>query len=388
MNSSVVLRLLFTSPILLIGGCLCTSTTFRVFDKNSSKHPFAEKLHLLPNSSHELVSELREYQKNNCTEVLQSTNFSNRSTSDTNGFVKTIVKAYNRHNNIIIRPDDVWAAIMTQFSFYVNKNAEEFREKFVNFEGKKELTVSSRGSLRNASYDFLVDLMAKKIDENLVDPKVKAWVLPKFSTTTKNDVVSIGVVFMATFKKYFNSNFGFSSAIPYVTLEGTVEDWKDIQGRLEKLKEYKLERWYDLLFPVLGEFVKAKEDQVDLEFWKRIVHYAARSGSIQVSGWITVFSVFDRDGNWIESKPVHRRTYFFNETVKQEYLACQQTYSKWPRIYMSDISSGIVEVDVKIDDHGVKHEAVLLAGHLATEIKEDDVNIQPVLSWAIALKSE
>ncbi|CAL8083766.1 unnamed protein product [Orchesella dallaii] len=278
---------------------------------------------------------------------------------------------------------------MTQFSFYVNKNAEEFRGKFVNFEGKKELTVSSPGSLRNAPYDFLVDLMTEKIDENLVDPKVKAWVLPKFSTTTKNDVVSIGAIFMATFKKYFSYSFALTSAIPYVTLEGTVEDWKDVQGRLEKLKEYKLERWYDLLFPVLGEFVKAKEGQVDLEFWKRIVHYAGGSGSTQVSGWITVFAVFDKDGNWIESKPIDTSLmFFFNETQKQERLTWLETFSKWPRIDMPDIPSGIVEVDVKIDDNGVKNNAVLFAGHMATEIKEDGVTVQPVLSWAIALKSE
>jgi len=59
---------------------------------------------------------------------------------------------------------------------------------------------------------------------------------------------------------------------------------------------------------------------------------------------------------------------------------------KWPRVKMENISSGIVEVDLKIDDNGSEYDAVLLAGHMASEIKEDDVTRRPVLGWALSLK--
>ncbi|ODM89299.1 hypothetical protein Ocin01_17383, partial [Orchesella cincta] len=115
----------------------------------------------------------------------------------------------------------------------------------------------------------------------------------------------------------------------------------------------------------LGEFVKAKEGQVDEEFWKRIVHYKGGSGSTQVSGWITVFAVFDKDGNWQESRPVDRLfDYFLNETEKHRHQAWMDTFSQWPRIDMPNIPSGIVEVDVKIDDNGSEQKAVLFAGIL------------------------
>jgi hypothetical protein len=32
-----------------------------------------------------------------------------------NGFVKSLINAYNHHHKLILRPDDVWIAIMTQF---------------------------------------------------------------------------------------------------------------------------------------------------------------------------------------------------------------------------------------------------------------------------------
>jgi len=163
----------------------------------------------------------------------------------------------------------------------------------------KELQVTVAGTLRSAPYDVVVKLITNEIDKNLVDSQVKQWILPSFSTTTENDVVSMGVVFMATFKKYFRCVSGLTCGIPYITLEGTLEDWKDILGRLEKLKEYELITWYGMLQPVIQRFVDAKEGNVDEWFWQRIVHYAGGSGEPEISGWISSFLVFDKEGNWI-----------------------------------------------------------------------------------------
>lgn len=52
-----------------------------------------------------------------------------------------ILDAYNRHHDLILRPEDFWQAILTQFSFYVNANAEYLRDRIVDFEGEKTLTV-------------------------------------------------------------------------------------------------------------------------------------------------------------------------------------------------------------------------------------------------------
>jgi hypothetical protein len=44
-----------------------------------------------------------------------------------NGFVNAVIRAYGHHHALVIRPDDVWLSILTQFSFYVNANAELLR---------------------------------------------------------------------------------------------------------------------------------------------------------------------------------------------------------------------------------------------------------------------
>jgi len=350
-----------------------TSTTFRVSDKTPEKHRY---LNRNSQTHQEQIQRLPHYRGNKCKEILQTSNFPQSTLFSDNGFVQTVVDCYNCHYNLVIRPDDVWAAIMTQFSFYINKHAEEFRGKFVDFEGKRELTVSVVGTLRAAPYETLVKLMSKEIDRNLIDPEVKKWILPNFSTTTDNDLVTVGVVFMASMKKYFDYKFCLCCGIPSITLEGTVDDWKEVHRRLEKLKEYKLEKWHSMLEPILKEFVDAKEGKANVDFWQKICHHeSGGSGPMYVSGWITAFCVFNKEGNWQETNLSRN----FSEDMDESEV-------NWLRLDSNDIPTGIVEVDVKIDDNGTEYDSIMFAGHMGAEIKKDGCTVQPVLGWSIALK--
>ena len=57
------------------------------------------------------------------------------------GFIGAVLQAYNKHYELILKPDDVWMAILVQLSFYVNKYAEDLRHKFVSHDGQKTLTI-------------------------------------------------------------------------------------------------------------------------------------------------------------------------------------------------------------------------------------------------------
>ena len=58
-----------------------------------------------------------------------------------NGFVDSVVLAYNRHHHLVIRPEDIWFSILSQLNLYINANSEELRHMFVAHEGKKELVL-------------------------------------------------------------------------------------------------------------------------------------------------------------------------------------------------------------------------------------------------------
>ena len=46
---------------------------------------------------------------------------------------------------------------------------------------------------------------------------------------------------MGALKNYFEYKVYFLCGIPYITLEGTIDDWKKIRQKIEKLKDYGLE---------------------------------------------------------------------------------------------------------------------------------------------------
>ncbi|KAF8883158.1 hypothetical protein CPB84DRAFT_1965226 [Gymnopilus junonius] len=226
----------------------------------------------------------------------------------TNGFVHTVLEAYNNHRALVIRPDDVWLAILIQFNMFVNGNAEVLRSQFVLHEGKKELTVTYVGDVRKVDYGELAHKMTTEIEKNVTDPVLRDWILPDFSTTETNDTIVCSIVMMATMKEYFSYKFMLLCGIPKVTLQGEKEDWEKILSRLEKLKEYGLQTiaWYHLLHPVTSRFVRAfdaPDAQENLDFWQQVCHYeGGGSGPTWLSGWITAFCVFDLKGAWMGNK--------------------------------------------------------------------------------------
>jgi hypothetical protein len=92
------------------------------------------------------------------------------------GFVHGIIHAFQQDLHLVLRPDDVCLAVITQFAFYVTGHAEELRSKFVAHEGTKNLVleVGETPCAGSSSFkNFLVDAMSRKltclIEEQLVD---------------------------------------------------------------------------------------------------------------------------------------------------------------------------------------------------------------------------
>ncbi|KAF7291754.1 CBM1 domain-containing protein [Mycena chlorophos] len=239
-----------------------------------------------------------------------------RAISLPSGLMSVVLEAYNNHHALALRPDDVWIAIMAQFSCFVSApdNAERLRAAFVSHSGTRDLVVRTDHLPLVASDDSdgtrLVDLAALSselvtlVEKNVVDPDLRAWAIPDFSTTTATDQTIGAILLLSTLKSYFNYGGRSSCGIPRVTLLGEKEDWEDLLTRIEKLKEYGIETiaWYHLLRPVLARFVQAFDNpgsKANVDFWERVVHHHKSSGVSFYSGWINAFCVFDAQGRWI-----------------------------------------------------------------------------------------
>lgn len=213
-----------------------------------------------------------------------------------NGFVNAAIQAYNRHLHLSIRPEDVWISILTQFSLYVNADAEELRSKFVAHKGKKTLVIKDFGSIHTSDFGIFASCMTKELEKNVLDEDLRQWIMPSFTTTTNTDQVVAAVVMMGTLIKYFSYKWVLACGLPSVTLFGERSDWEDILMRLEKLLVFGegARQWYDLLKPVIRRFVKTfdePETEETKEFWQKIAHHhGGGSGPRYYSGFVVLLS--------------------------------------------------------------------------------------------------
>jgi hypothetical protein len=310
-----------------------------------------------------------------------------------NGLVHSAIDAYNNHYHLTIRPDDVWISIITQLSFYINAHAEELSEKFVKHKGKKELKVMLPPStIDNIDFTFMSLKMTELLDENLVDKELKNWILPAFSTTTLVDTTVSAIVMMASMKSYFGYCCETFCGIPSVTLDGTKQDWLEVQNRLNKLDEFgeQTRLWATMLKPVLAKFIAAFDGETDDAFWGHIASpFHMGSGSPTLGGWITAFCAFDTKGKFTGPAPANFIPEGWNfDYSKQKYTLDDIVY---PVISQSDIPVGSVEVDLKVIEYGVKeYETIMIAGNMGMKVNVGEGTngdgVQNVPMWCVCLK--
>jgi hypothetical protein len=95
-----------------------------------------------------------------------------------------VIAAYNQYHALVIHPDDIWLAIRCQFNFFVNANAELLRVSFVAHEGQRELVIEEEGTRHNVDFADMSRQMAGLLEKNVVDPTLREWGIPGFTTAS------------------------------------------------------------------------------------------------------------------------------------------------------------------------------------------------------------
>ncbi|CAG7560625.1 unnamed protein product [Fusarium equiseti] len=277
-------------------------------------------------------------------------------TPSENGFVWSACHAYSQHHHLTIRPEDVWFAILTQISFFINANAEDLRSFFVEHDGQKELEVQMAGTLETVDFGDFAQIMTGLITKNVKDPELGDWVMPSFSTTTNTDRVVASVLFMGAMQKYFTYLCTICCGIPSVTLLGEVSDWQTILDKLPMLERLGDEptQFVEMLRPILNNLIRSFEEPEDAEvarFWNTIAtHHHLGSGTDYYTGWITAFC-------------------FWNTQGKAKRRATGNTISgvNYPTVPVDKIPVGFARVPVKINNYGTIISSNMVAGSLGIQ---------------------
>lgn len=272
-----------------------------------------------------------------------------------NGFVWAAHDAYSQHHHLVIRPEDVWFAILTQLSFYINGHAEELRSFFVAHEGQQHLELE----VDVLDFGLIADKMTHLIAKNVVDPGLRDWVMPSFSTTSDSDKVVGAILFMGAMQKYFSYGVCVTCGIPSVTLLGEVDDWKDILARIDKIELLGEEpvQFAKMLRPIAEHMVLSFETPESfevIEFWNTIIHRVSlSSGTDYLTGWLTAFCFWDEDGK--------------AKTFGREMFG-GITY---PTVEVDKVPAGTASVPITVTD-GRTYEATMVAGSVGIAATSSD----------------
>ncbi|KAK6348112.1 hypothetical protein TWF718_005927 [Orbilia javanica] len=305
-----------------------------------------------------------------CKEVFQSTFNqelidSRKIHPSSSSFVYAAMNAYNHHHHLVIRPDDVWITILTQFSLYVNKHAEELRSKFVAHEGKKKLEVHTVGTRYTVDFGALAVQMGGLIEQNVVDPDLRTWLIPNFTTTEENDKIVSSVLMMATLQSYFAYGFRLACGLPGVTMLGEKADWEALLQKIDKFETFGEEPTFfaKLLRPILKRFVLCFEDPESSElknFWQTVVsRHGGGSGPRYIGGWITAFCLWSSKGEL--QYHTNRKTW------GQKVETLSMDGEVYGLLEDNDVTGGYAHVPVELNDNGEKIDTVMIAGMVAIE---------------------
>ncbi|KAF4896485.1 hypotheticall protein [Colletotrichum fructicola] len=266
-----------------------------------------------------------------------------------NGFVYSVLRAWQQHLHLELRPDDVWLAVLFQFSFFSNGpgRAEALRHHFVAHEGQRTLVVEVGPGQTVNSFDTtaITEHFVFLLRKHLVDPNLADWLLPIFSTTLPRDCSTAAAVFLGTMKQYFNYNVSITCDFPSITLLGEASDWVERVARLADFNTDILDRDGSSIsqrsrcLVIVVEWCIASFDRPDdddvLNFWTHACHSGGAGmsgGVVHLSGWLTAFCWWRADGT-------RQRTYSDDELVR-EYSWQERD---WERLHLSGIGFPVID---------------------------------------------
>ena len=286
--------------------------------------------------------------------------------------------AFLHHFPIVLNPNIFWLLILQGFSKHmeIKNNSERNRYKFVNFKGKKNITIETGINLFRASdeqwcliIDKLLDETSKKL--NKMDKNILDLFNKKFSTSTKEAEISNSITFLSCFKKYFVFTMNGTCGIPKIKIEGTVEDWELLNKKILEIGnlDEEIVFWTNELKEVIKKIIETLQTKnPDVNFYKNIVQNIDQSTKCKhdiINGWIIKLIPYDKNGKKVD----------FNSP-------------DFKGLNIDDIPSEIVSLPFKLNNINKKgqikeYNAEIYTGIFGVKQDEETYEIKPIIGYAI-----
>ncbi|KAK3597433.1 hypothetical protein CHS0354_040174 [Potamilus streckersoni] len=291
------------------------------------------------------------------------------------GLVATVVEAYNKHIALELSPDDLWCLIIQGVATHLSDEeaAEKHRKTFVNHSGKKKLMVDGgkynikpkgicEPNHNQKGWVGFVEEIAELINHN-TKCDIADMMTKSFSTTGPMESQVFRCCLMEAMQNYFEYVCYLACGIPEICLLGTLDDYKNIKERVDRLSELlpDLDWWFIKVHKIIDNFVSSIEGKPDIDWWNRIVTKkpVGSGGQTTLSGWLGDMFPYSTD--------------FEGKLVRNDK---SPNYDK--------IGPGLTFTPVTLDDQlytGKEYKLRLAAGFLGAGENKETQRLRPVQGW-------
>jgi hypothetical protein len=192
------------------------------------------------------------------------------------------------------------------------------------------------------------------------------------------------VVLLDAMQRYFKYSGSSACGIPTIALEGTPEDWKGLAERAQGFRELGLERWFDALSPMLDQFARASQGDVDTTFWRSLYKYDSWSGGSTITGWIIAFFPYSMDRRTGRaSAPSDMLFEGDKELMEIVFYLRKHPPDIMPGWSISALPCGLSKAPFRWDYHDRAYDMEFFGGFVGVAQNKETLALRPEIGWAV-----
>jgi hypothetical protein len=304
-------------------------------------------------------------------------------------FILALYFAFAKHKKMTITPDMIWLLICQGVATHINLNGEKYRGYFTSNLEKQKINVRE-DRISNSFNDSNWISAISKISASLsrfIKPDLFNLFDPKFTTTGPAQNAVFQLTLMHTVKQYYEYDVATLCGIPDLTIEGERSDWLWILDNIDQFKILELEWWINELKPILNNFVKVYDGDIDKDFWCSILKNKGMSGRpIRVNGWVKNFFPYvlnDKKrfirNNYLGIKDDHVEPSEIRTSEEME------AYSKWldNGLKIAAFSTGLQKTTFIWNKNWKKNRMIFYSGFLGVSFDLKEEMLVPQVGYLI-----
>lgn len=282
--------------------------------------------------------------------------------------------SFSEHRPLLLSPDAIWMTIAQGFAMHVNNNAKQLRQSLVAHSGKLSLKATIEELNTPSHWAEVVKQWAFLMGE-YINPDIYSLMQCDFSTTTPTILTASQIVMMDAFRSFFDFRAVCVCGIPWITLQGTEDDWRKIRARVELIEEYDLSWWTTKVLPICDKFLDTIKGKPDVNFWQSIYKPKQMYATELITGWLgylfpyvedTVTNAYTVKNPMLTNTPIQIFFDSVNQAVRPESLP-----------------GGLSQVSFTLETNQGKTELELIAGFIGVCQKQENGCLYPEIGWAV-----